>query len=60
PVTIITEDSSCAAWIPILNTLADTEKNGWADRDPAIPASAWNPSQRAQYEAVGQAIAQRR
>ncbi|WP_219996721.1 hypothetical protein, partial [Mycolicibacterium fortuitum] len=56
PVTIITEDPSCAAWIPILNTLADTEKNGWADRDPAIPASAWNPSQRAQYEAVGQAM----
>lgn len=56
PISIITEDPSCAPWIPILNTLADTEKNGWADRDPAIPASAWNPSQRAQYEAVGQAM----
>ena len=56
PITIITEDPSCAAWLPILNTLADSEKNGWADRDPAIPASAWSPEQRAQYHQVGQAM----
>lgn len=43
PITIITEDPSCAAWTPISNTLADSEKNGWIDRDPAIPASEWSP-----------------
>ncbi|STZ89118.1 Uncharacterised protein [Mycolicibacterium fortuitum] len=56
PVTIITEDPSCAAWAPIQKTLAGSEKNGWTDRDPAIPASEWSPEQRAQYEQVGQAM----
>jgi hypothetical protein len=56
PVAIITEDLTCAPWTPIQNTLAASEKNGWLDRDPSIPASAWKPEQRAQYQAVGQAM----
>ncbi|MBU9762940.1 hypothetical protein FR943_03615 [Mycobacterium sp. TNTM28] len=56
PITIITEDPSCAPWTPILNTLADTEKNGWDKRDASIPASAWSPEQRTQHEQVGQAM----
>ncbi|TPW90275.1 hypothetical protein [Mycolicibacterium fortuitum] len=56
PVTIITEDPSCAAWTPIQNTLADSENNGWADRDASIPASVWSPEQRQQYQDVGQAM----
>ncbi|WP_210686578.1 hypothetical protein [Mycolicibacterium sp. GESEQ-9] len=56
PITIITEDPSCAAWIPITNTLSDTSRNGWVQRDPSIPANSWNQEQRAQYEQVGQAM----
>lgn len=56
PVTIITEDPSCAAWAPIQSTLADASHQGWSDRDPSIPASVWSPDQRAQYQAVGHAM----
>lgn len=55
PVGIITEDPSCAPWGPITNTLAGVEGKGWKERDPSIPASAWTPEVRAQYEAVGKA-----
>ncbi|WP_217154943.1 hypothetical protein [[Mycobacterium] fortunisiensis] len=56
PVAIITEDPSCAPWIPVNNTLSDSAKNGWLDRDVSIPASAWNSDLRRQYEEVGQAM----
>lgn len=56
PVTIITEDPSCAAWIPIVNTLADRSKNGWLERDPSIPVTGWSPEQRSQHDEVGQSM----
>ncbi|WP_219996726.1 hypothetical protein, partial [Mycolicibacterium fortuitum] len=56
PVTIITEDPSCAAWIPIQRTLAARERNGWDKRDPAAPASAWSPELRTQYQQVAEAV----
>jgi hypothetical protein len=56
PVSIITEDPSCAAWTPVQNTLAASQKNGWDSRDASIPATAWTPEQRSQYEAVRQAM----
>ncbi|WP_210687535.1 hypothetical protein, partial [Mycolicibacterium sp. GESEQ-9] len=56
PIAIITEDPSCAAWRPIQDTLADSAKAGWAQRDALIPASAWSPEQREQYRAMGQAM----
>jgi hypothetical protein len=40
----------------VLNTLACRQDNGWLQRGPAIPANAWAPEQRAQHEAVGQAM----
>ncbi|WP_301123127.1 hypothetical protein, partial [Mycolicibacterium fortuitum] len=49
-------DPSCAAWTPIQKTLAGREKNGWTDRDPSIPASAWSPEQRTQYQEVAKAL----
>src|SRR3954463_16618494 len=54
--TIITEDPTCASTTPILTALADEEKKGWDARDPSIAASAWTPTGRAQYEAVGRAM----
>jgi hypothetical protein len=57
PVTVITNDPSCAPWNPVETTLAATEQqNGWDKRDPSIPASAWSPEQRAQFQAVGTAM----
>lgn len=56
PITIITEDPSCAAWIPINNTLAASEKNGWIDRDTSIPASQWSPDLKRQYQEVAEAM----
>ncbi len=53
PVTVITEDPTCASTTPILQTLADLQANGWDKRDPAVPASAWTPPVRSQFEAVG-------
>jgi hypothetical protein len=34
PVTVITEDPTCASTTPILQTLADLQANGWDKRDP--------------------------
>jgi hypothetical protein len=56
PATIITEDPTCASTRPILDALASQERNGWDKRDPSVPASAWTPAVRAQFEAVGQAM----
>lgn len=55
PITIITEDPSCAAWLPVIKTLSGSSK-GWAERDASIPASVWSPDLRKQYEDVGQAL----
>ena len=56
PATVITEDPSCAAWTPIDKTLGEVQKNGWVNRDPAIPATNWTPEVRAEYEEVGRAF----
>ncbi|MGV0688023.1 hypothetical protein [Mycolicibacterium thermoresistibile] len=56
PVNIITEDPTCAAWIPINNKLARIQQNGWHDRDRSIPAETWTSRQRAQYEEVAEAM----
>src|SRR5258705_4629456 len=54
PATIITEDPTCPSTRPILDMLAGQERNGWDKRDASVPASAWTPAVRAQFEAVGQ------
>jgi hypothetical protein len=56
PATIITEDPTCAATTPILQTLADVGANGWNKRDATVPYSAWTPDVRSQYEAIGKAM----
>ena len=55
PVGIITEDPSCAAWKPIIETFGDTQRKGWDNRDPSVPATQWTPEQRAEYEEVRKA-----
>lgn len=56
PVTVITEDTSCAAWTAINNELSNSGQGLWNERDRSVPASAWTPKQRAQFAAAGQSI----
>jgi len=39
PVSVITEDPSCAAWTSINNELANGGAGLWNDRDRSVPAS---------------------
>lgn len=55
PVSVITEDPSCAPWKPINDTLANSLKDGWNQRDPSIPASAWTPEMAAMYQSAATA-----
>jgi hypothetical protein len=56
PVTVITEDPSCAAWTAINNELATSGEGLWNDRDRSVPASAWTDKQRAQFIAAAQSM----
>lgn len=56
PANIITEDPSCAAWGPVINTLGEKQRNGWGERDRSIPATRWTPEQRRQYVDVADAM----
>lgn len=56
PVSVITEDRSCAPWTPIATTVANAEGNGWTQLDHTVAASAWTPEMRTQYQAVGEAL----
>lgn len=55
PVNIITEDPSCAAWMPIQSTLAKSQGDKWGDRDSTKPATSWTPEERAQYDLAAKA-----
>lgn len=41
PIAIITTEPTCRQWNLVNNALATAEDNGWSQRDPSIPASAW-------------------
>jgi hypothetical protein len=56
PVTVITDDPSCAAWTAINNALSNNGEGIWNDRDRSIPASQWSDKERAQFMAAGQSM----
>lgn len=56
PITVITDEPSCAPVRPILETRAHAQRNGWDRRDPAVPATEWTPDVREQFEAVGESM----
>lgn len=56
PVNIITEDPTCAAWMPINNTVAQIQKKGWDKRDISIPSTEWTSELRSQYDEVSRAL----
>ncbi|MBJ7341848.1 hypothetical protein [Mycolicibacterium sp.] len=56
PVGIITAEPTCTSWSGIDETLTAAQQNGWNQRDPSAPATAWTASQKATYEAVALAM----
>lgn len=55
PVNIITEDPTCAAWTPIIDTFADIQRKGWNRRDASVPRDRWTSEERTHFEEVGRA-----
>jgi hypothetical protein len=57
PVSVITEDPTCAPWTPINNTLANRQqRSGWTNRDPSIPSVTWSPDLRTMFREAGDAM----
>ncbi|NOQ57791.1 hypothetical protein [Mycolicibacterium fortuitum] len=56
PVSVITEDPSCATRYPVFSAFESRAKNGWEKRDPTLAATHWTPEIRAQHEAVAEAF----
>jgi len=53
PVAIITEEPTCGAWNPIRETMAQSQRQGWADRDINVPATEWSPELRVYRNRTG-------
>lgn len=57
PVSIITDEPTCAAYIQINNTMAEVEAGGWAAQRASLgPVAEWTNDQRAQVLAVAAAM----
>lgn len=56
PVTVITEDPTCAPWRPIISTLASQQRQGWESRDYSRSRSEWTADEQRLYEAVAKAM----
>lgn len=57
PVSIITDEPTCAAFIGVNNGLADLQGKGWGDQRATLgPVSSWTPEQRAQVDSVATAM----
>lgn len=56
PITVITDDETCGPWDNVQTAVAVARNAGWNERDPWKPASTWDPDQRAQFEAVADAL----
>lgn len=56
PVSIITEDPTCAPWKPIASTLSKRQQQGWQNRNFSIPASSWTPEELSLHRDMAQAM----
>ncbi|CAN3126399.1 hypothetical protein ACNUDN_00156 [Mycobacterium sp. smrl_JER01] len=56
PVTVITQDPTCEAWMSVVAGFAHASDGGWNTRDPKIPATQWTSELRNQYQAVEAAM----
>ncbi|MCV7422151.1 hypothetical protein H7K45_16500 [Mycobacterium yunnanensis] len=56
PLALLTTDVTCGPWDNVQTAVGVAQRRGWSQRDPSVPASAWSPDVRAQYQAVGDAL----
>ncbi|MGW0158134.1 hypothetical protein ACWDUN_02325 [Mycobacterium sp. NPDC003323] len=56
PVSVITEDPSCAPSRAIFDAISATQKKGWNTSDFTKPTSSWTDSERNQYNEVADAM----
>jgi len=57
PVSIITDEPTCASYMSINNSIANVEANGWgAQRSSLGPRPVWTAEQRAQVQSVATAM----
>ena len=56
PISIVTEDPTCAAWGPINDTLTEQLAKGWSNRDPSVPSTSWTQQQEEQYQQAAKAM----
>lgn len=55
-IEIVTEDETCGVWDNVQTSVAVARHSGWDERDPWVPSSSWTPDQRAQFDAIGDAL----
>lgn len=55
-VEIVTDDVTCGVWDNVQTAIAVARNAGWNERDQWVASSTWSPDQRAQFEAVGDAL----
>jgi len=56
PLVLLTTDVTCGPWDNVQTSVGVAQRRGWSQRDPSVPASAWTPDVRTQYQAVGDAL----
>ena len=56
PLALLTSDVTCGPWDNVQTAIGVAQRRGWAQRDPSVPATEWEPGVQAQYEAVGDAL----
>jgi hypothetical protein len=56
PLDLLTSDVTCGPWDNVQTAIGVAQRRGWAQRDPSVPATEWDPNVRARYEAVGDAL----
>ena len=58
PVAVVTSEPTCESWMPASSSMSRIQANGWDDRDPSVPSTAWTIEQRAQHDAVAKSLRQ--
>lgn len=55
-IEIVTDDVTCGVWDNVQTSIAVARNSGWNERDQWVASSTWSQDQRAQFEAVGDAL----
>ena len=56
PLTILTDEPVCTDYQNTLADVSTAQRQGWADRNPDIPATQWTTTQHTMYEQMADAL----